>query len=384
MPERKRKKILFVFGTRPEAVKLAPLIWRMRSDSRFNPRIAVTGQHKEMLEQVMKVFRLKAHHSLAIMKKNQDLFDVTSKGLTALRAVMAKEKPDMVVVQGDTTSTLVGTLAAYYSRVPVGYVESGLRSDNKYNPFPEEVNRRMTTHAADLHFAPTAQARENLLREGISAKSIKVTGNTAVDAILYMKEDILRKDSGMLRNRYAFTRNNNPVLLVTAHRRESFGEGIRDICKALREIAVKNRNAELVYPVHLNPNVRSHVMRILGGHSNIHLLEPLPYRDFVYLMMHSHIILTDSGGIVEEAPSLGKPVLIMRELTERPEAVYTGAAKLVGTSRSSIVMAVTSLMNDSKAYKAMASSKNPYGDGKASERITRETARYFRAPRSNK
>jgi len=383
MQERTRKKILFVFGTRPEAVKLAPLIWKLRADDRFNPRIAATGQHREMLAQVMRVFKLKAHHSLDIMKKDQDLFDVTSDGLRALRPVMKKERPDMVVVQGDTTSTLVGALAAYYCRVPVGYVESGLRSDNKYNPFPEEINRRMTTHAVDLHFAPTPQARGNLLREGISPRNIKVTGNTAVDAILYMKGEILKRGTGRLLPKHGFARSGKPVILITAHRRESFGQGIKSICEALKEIAVQNRNAELVYPVHLNPNVRTHVMRILGGQSNIHLLDPLPYRDFVHLMMISHIILTDSGGIVEEAPSLGKPVLIMRELTERPEAVQTGAARLVGTSSSSIVKAVSGLLNDKKDYLSMVRSKNPYGDGRASEKIAKELARFFRLDRRN-
>jgi UDP-N-acetylglucosamine 2-epimerase (non-hydrolysing) len=365
-----RKKILFVFGTRPEALKLAPLILLMRRDSLFSPRVCVTSQHREMLEQALRLFGIKPHHDLDIMKKDQSLFDVTSKCIKSLEAVLRKESPHMVIVQGDTTSTFVASLAAFYMKIPVGHVEAGLRTEEKYSPFPEEINRRLTTHISDLHFAPTKRAMENLLREGIRRRSIHVTGNTAVDVLLLVKKNIeaSKPKRNKLQKHCGFLQGENPLLLVTAHRRESFGEGIKNICKALREIAL-SRPVEIVYPVHLNPNVKKPVQKILKGLDNVHLVEPLGYESFVYLMTKSHLILTDSGGIQEEAPSLKKPVLVMRSVTERSEAVEAGAAQLVGTKTREITKTTLKILDDKAAYKNMLVSKNPFGDGKASERI---------------
>ncbi|MBI4824745.1 MAG: UDP-N-acetylglucosamine 2-epimerase (non-hydrolyzing) [Nitrospirae bacterium] len=362
-------KILFILGTRPEAIKLAPLILKTIDDKRFVPRLCVTAQHREMLDQVLRVFRIKPHYDLNIMKENQSLFEVTSKSLTAIEGVLRKEKPDMVIVQGDTTSTFTASLASFYLKIPVGHVEAGLRTNYKYQPFPEEINRRLTTHIADLHFAPTNKARENLLKEGISKDKITVTGNTAVDALLHIKTQLASNRKKTEKLKKEFPMLDGTLVLVTAHRRESFGEGFKNICSALREIAQRNPAITIIYPVHLNPNVRGPVMRILKGIRNIHLIEPLEYETFVYLMMKSYIILTDSGGIQEEAPSLGKPVLVMRDVTERKEAISAGVARLVGTKKTSIVKAVEKLIYDKKAYREMTGHKNPYGDGLASERI---------------
>lgn len=362
-------KILFIFGTRPEAIKLAPLILRMREDKRFRAKVCVTAQHREMLDQVLKLFRIKPHYDLNIMRENQSLFDVTSKNISAIGNVLEKEMPDMVIVQGDTTSTFVGSLSAFYLKIPVGHVEAGLRTDCKYQPFPEEINRRLTTHIADIHFAPTNKAKKNLLKEGILEDKIKVTGNTAIDALLYIKSQLEADRKKQERLKKYFTMLDGTLILVTAHRRESFGEGMKNICGALKELALRNPDVRILYPVHLNPNVLRPVMSILKGIENVYLTEPLRYEEFVYLMMNAHIILTDSGGIQEEAPSLGKPVLVMREVTERKEAIEAGVARLIGTKKTSIIRAVEELLYDKTAYREMVGHKNPYGDGRASERI---------------
>jgi UDP-N-acetylglucosamine 2-epimerase (non-hydrolysing) len=329
-----------------------------------------------MLDQVLGLFRVRPDYDLNIMRKGQDLFDITARGLSALRGVLKKERPDMVVVQGDTTTTLAGSLAAFYMQVPVAHVEAGLRTEYKYKPFPEEINRRLTSHLADLHFAPTKGAAGNLMGEGVPRRSVTVTGNTAIDALLYTKEGIQGRP-GKFRNVFPFLRDDMCMVLVTAHRRESFGEGFRNICEAIREIAEKRPGVQLVYPVHLNPNVRRQVNRMLKGVENVFLTEPVGYEPFVYLMMRSYLILTDSGGIQEEAPSLGKPVLVMREVTERAESVEAGVSMLVGPKREAIKKAVFGLLDDRTLYRKMSGRKNPYGDGRASGRITEKIAEYM-------
>lgn len=372
-------KILFVFGTRPEAIKLAPLILKMKKDGRFLPRVCVTAQHRDMLDQVIGLFRIKPDYDLDIMMESQSLFDIAARSLASLERVLRKETPDMVVVQGDTTSTFAGSLAAFYMQIPVGHVEAGLRTDDKYRPFPEEINRRLTSHIADLHFAPTKRARDNLLEEGIPGDGITVTGNTAVDALLFVKAGIQTSKTKQkrLRKAFPFLDEDKPVVLVTAHRRESFGEGLRNICEALKEIALNN-NVKVVYPVHLNPNVKKPVTDILKAAKNVHLIGPQEYEPFVYLMMNAYLILTDSGGIQEEAPTLGKPVLVMRTVTERPEAVKAGAARLVGTEKHTIVGTVERLLHDKRAYREMTGHNNPYGDGRASERIIKAILKMHR------
>jgi UDP-N-acetylglucosamine 2-epimerase (non-hydrolysing) len=377
-----RYKVLFVFGTRPEAIKLSPVILRMKKDRRFLPRVCVTAQHREMLDQVLGLFRIRPDHDLNIMSKGQDLFDITARGLSQLKKVLVKESPDMVVVQGDTTTTLAGSLAAFYMQIPVAHVEAGLRTEHKYKPFPEEINRRLTSHLADLHFAPTRGAAANLVNEGIPRKRISATGNTAVDALLMVKEGI-EKGSGKTGSRskfkklFPFLRDDRRMILVTAHRRESFGEGFRNICGAIREIAQKRDDVQIVYPVHLNPNVKRPVNRMLRGMENVILIEPVGYEPFVYLMLRSYLILTDSGGIQEEAPSLGKPVLVMREVTERMESVEAGVSMLVGADRGAIVKSALRLLDDGRLYGRMARRKNPYGDGRASERIVEKINGYL-------
>ena len=352
-------KVLFIFGTRPEAIKLAPLIHELQKRPQFEARICVTAQHREMLDQVLQAFSLTPHHDLDVMQAGQDLFDVTARCLTALRQVLETERPGWVVVQGDTTTTFAGALAAFYLGLRVAHVEAGLRTHDKSRPFPEEINRRLTSHLADLHFAPTARARQCLLDEGIPQERIYVTGNTGVDALFYVR--------GLPRDRWPAAPGRR-LIPVTGHRRESFGEGFKRICAALARIA-ERRDVEIVYPVHLNPQVQQPVRKMLGGLANVRLIEPLSYVPFVGLMEASYLILTDSGGIQEEAPSLGKPVLVMREVTERPEAVEAGTVKLVGTDVERIARAVNELLDDPKAYQQMSRAHNPYGDGKASARI---------------
>jgi len=378
---RHRKKILLVFGTRPEAIKLAPVVRELRRHpAQFRTRICVTAQHREMLDQVLTLFGIRTHHDLNIMQRGQSLEDVTSRVLLGMKEVLAAERPDMMLVQGDTTTVMAAALAAFYAGVPVGHVEAGLRTWNKRSPFPEEINRVIATHLCDLHFAPTAQSRDNLLREGIPADRIIVTGNTVIDALFHVRANVLRSRKKFERTFRGidFSRR---IILVTGHRRENFGEGFQSICRALRAIALRHSDVAVVYPVHLNPNVQAPVRSMLGALPNVHLLDPLPYLPFVFLENASFLILTDSGGVQEEAPSLGKPVLVMRNHTERPEAVRAGTVRLVGTSERKIVREVERLLADRRAYAAMSKAHNPYGDGRASGRIVRALRLYLRDAR---
>lgn len=360
----KRYRFLFIFGTRPEAIKLAPLILKFRDVG--NVRVCVTGQHREMLDQVLRFFSIVPNYNLNVMVKNQSLFTVTVKSLKLLEKVIEKSRPDLVIVQGDTTTAFAGALAGFYKRIKVAHVEAGLRSFNKFSPFPEEINRILVGHIADYHFAPTKKAKDNLLKENISGKNIFVVGNTVIDA-LFMGLDIMKKDETKIFDYFDFVDFSKKVILVTGHRRESFGKPFENICHALKEIA--EEDVEIVYPVHLNPNVRGHVCPILKNIKNIHLIEPLEYPYLIWLMSKSYLILTDSGGIQEEAPSLGKPVLVLRDVTERMEGIKAGSALLVGTNKGSIVAATKVLLYNEVQYNTMARSRNPYGDGKSSIRI---------------
>lgn len=366
-------KVMLVFGTRPEAIKMAPLVKGLQACSSLQAVVCVTAQHREMLDQVLRLFNIVPEHDLNIMKPGQDLFDITRNILQGLKDVFQQEQPDLVLVHGDTTTTLAASLAAYYARSPVGHVEAGLRTGNKHAPFPEEMNRRLTSALADIHFAPTPASQANLLREGISANSIHVTGNTVIDTLLAVVEK-LRSDQALqadFAQRFSFLDPQRRLVLVTGHRRENFGDGFQNICNALADIASEHPDVQVLYPVHLNPNVRQPVNDILAarGLANVYLIDPVDYLPFVYLMDRAHIIVTDSGGIQEEAPSLGKPVLVMRDTTERPEAVEAGTVKLVGTSRERIVSEARRLLMDEQAYASMARAHNPYGDGKAVDRI---------------
>lgn len=367
-------RVLSVFGTRPEAIKMAPVIRELQKHpDKFECRVCVTGQHRSMLDQVLSLFSLVPDYDLDIMKPGQDLFDVTANVLLRLRDILATDKPDLVLVHGDTTTSMAASLAAFYRRIPVGHVEAGLRTHNKYSPFPEEINRTVTGVIADLHFAPTEAARQNLLKVGVKSKYITVTGNTVIDALLDVVR-LIESDSEtmqQLAQRFSFLNPDRRLILVTGHRRENFGAGFEDICRALVDIAVQRPDVEILYPVHLNPNVREPVFRILGdaGLDSIHLIDPVDYLPFVYLMRRSTLIITDSGGVQEEAPSLGKPVLVMRDTTERPEAVDAGTVKLVGTCRNTILRETLHLLDSAAAYKAMSLSHNPYGDGLAAQRI---------------
>jgi UDP-N-acetylglucosamine 2-epimerase (non-hydrolysing) len=366
-------KVLFVFGTRPEAIKMAPVIKALqRYPERFETLVCVTAQHRQMLDQVLELFEIVPNYDLDIMKPGQDLFDITCNVLQGLKGVLEKVRPDIVLVHGDTTTTMAAALAAFYCRIPVGHVEAGLRTHNKFAPFPEEVNRTVAGVLSDIHFAPTESARQNLLREGIADESITVTGNTVIDALLVVVAK-LRHDATLqteMAQRFSFLQERKWLILVTGHRRENFGEGFENICLALKEIAETHADVEIVYPVHLNPNVQEPVRRILSDCPSVHLIEPQDYLPFVWLMDRSYLIITDSGGVQEEAPSLGKPVLVMRDTTERPEAVTAGTVKLVGTDRAKIVATARQLLTDPTAYDAMSEAHNPYGDGKAAERIT--------------
>lgn len=364
-------KVLTVFGTRPEAIKMAPLALQLAADERFNAKVCVTAQHREMLDQVLDLFELKPDFDLNLMKPGQDLTDVTTGILQGMKNVFAEFKPDIVLVHGDTATTFAATLAAYYQQIPVGHVEAGLRTGNIYSPWPEEGNRKLTGALAEKHFAPTSNSQQNLLNEGINANRIYVTGNTVIDALLEVikKLDTNQPLAAELAERFSFLDANKKMVLVTGHRRESFGGGFERICQALANTAKQHPEIEIVYPMHLNPNVREPVNRLLAEVNNIHLIEPLDYLPFVYLMNRSHIILTDSGGIQEEAPSLGKPVLVMRDTTERPEAVAAGTVKLVGTNTDTITNELHNLLTDQAAYQQMSVAHNPYGDGKACQRI---------------
>lgn len=364
----KRKKVMVIVGTRPEAIKLAPVVLELKKHgAHFETEICVTGQHREMLDQMLRVFGLRPDHDLGVMKAGQDLADVTAACLTGLDRVFRQNRPHLVLVQGDTTTTLAASLAAYYQHIPVGHVEAGLRTGKKNDPFPEEVNRRLATHLADFHFAPTNVAAENLHCEGVGPENILITGNTVIDA-LRVTQARLREDPTLAADVLGPT-DRFRIILVTAHRRESFGLPFRRICEAVRLLAKKRPDVLVVYPVHLNPNVQAPVHEILDGIPNVKLLAPLDYVSFVAFMQRAYVLLTDSGGIQEEGPALGKPVLVMREVSERPEAIAAGTACLTGTDPERILKSVTSLLDDPVCYERMSNRPNPYGDGRAAERI---------------
>jgi UDP-N-acetylglucosamine 2-epimerase (non-hydrolysing) len=363
------KKIAVIFGTRPEAIKLAPVIIALKADGHFDCRVCVTAQHREMLDQVLKVFDISPDIDLNLMQPNQTLAGLTAKAISAIDGYLAEENPDMVIIQGDTTTVFCAALCAFYHKIPVGHVEAGLRTGNRYSPFPEEINRVLATHLSTLHFAPTNKSRNNLIKEGISPDKIYVTGNTVIDA-LYLALDKVKANPTVIPDLpEGIMENGQPMVLITGHRRENFGDGFKNICKAIKTLAEKFSKVEFIYPVHLNPNVQEPVYSLLDKQKNIHLIEPLGYLPFVALMNRATIILTDSGGVQEEAPSLGKPVLVMRETTERPEAVEMGTVKLVGINKEKIIDNISKLLTDEKAYNAMANTVNPYGEGKATGRI---------------
>lgn len=365
------KKILTVFGTRPEAIKMAPLVHALAADERFEAKCCVTAQHREMLDQVLELFGITPDYDLNLMKVGQTLNDVTARILLELKPVLQEFKPDIVLVHGDTATTLSAALASYYEQIPVGHVEAGLRTGNIYSPWPEEGNRKLTGSLTQYHFSPTETAKGNLLKENIDSNNIYVTGNTVIDALLMIQNKITTDEAlnAELAAQFPFLDESKKLILVTGHRRESFGGGFERICEALAQTAKEHPNTQILYPMHLNPNVREPVNRILAGISNIYLIDPQQYLPFIYLMSRSYIILTDSGGIQEEAPSLGKPVLVMRDATERPEAVESGTVKLVGTDVEKITSNLTKLLTSESAYQAMSFAHNPYGDGKACQRI---------------
>ena len=369
------KKILLVFGTRPEAIKMAPLVKALQKDTEhFETRVCVTAQHRQMLDQVLEVFGITPEYDLNIMAPNQDLYDITAKVLLGLREVLKDFRPDTVLVHGDTTTSMAASLAAFYMQIPVGHVEAGLRTYNMLSPWPEEMNRQVTDRICTYYFAPTEQSRANLLQENIDAKKIFITGNTVIDALL-MAVDIISTTAGVKEKmakelqEKGYTVGDREYIFVTGHRRENFGDGFLHICKAIKELAALHPEMDIVYPVHLNPNVQKPVYELLSGLSNVYLISPLDYLPFIYAMQHSTLLLTDSGGVQEEAPSLGKPALVMRDTTERPEAVEAGTVKLVGTNAEAIVSNVTALLLDKEMYKRMSETHNPYGDGQACERI---------------
>lgn len=364
-------KVLTVFGTRPEAIKMAPLVHALTNDKAFESKVCVTAQHREMLDQVLHLFEIIPDYDLDIMTPGQDLTDITCRILEGMKPILLSFKPDVVLVHGDTATTMATSLAAFYQRILVGHVEAGLRTGNLYSPWPEEANRKIASHLAMYHFAPTEYSRRNLRGESIPDHRIFVTGNTVIDALFWVRNKVMNDATiqASLAAQYPFLDQNKKMLLVTGHRRESFGNGFERICHALAEIAKSHPDIQVVYPVHLNPNVSEPVQRILQGINNIILIDPQDYLPFIYLMNNAYLILTDSGGIQEEAPALGKPVLVMRDTTERPEAVEAGTVRLVGTQTEKIVQAVTQLLTDDDAYQKMSRAHNPYGDGKACLRI---------------
>ena len=365
-----KKKVMVVFGTRPEAIKMAPVVEALKATPGIETIVVVTAQHRQMLDQVLDLFGITPDEDLNVMQPGQTLAGLTSRILQGMDEVIVRRKPDIVLVHGDTTTTFATSLAAFYNRTAIGHVEAGLRTGNLYSPWPEEANRKLTGSLAALHFAPTERSRENLLNEDVPADLIHVTGNTVVDALLAVIDKIGRNNGleASLAARFPFLDPSKRLILVTGHRRENFGDGFEQICHALKAIADRG-DTQVVYPVHLNPNVQEPVNRILGDQTAVHLIEPEDYLPFVYLMSRAHIIVTDSGGIQEEAPSLGKPVLVMRDTTERPEALDAGTVLLVGTDSQRIVAQVNRLLDDADAYDSMARAHNPYGDGKAAERI---------------
>jgi UDP-N-acetylglucosamine 2-epimerase (non-hydrolysing) len=371
-----KKKIMLVFGTRPEAIKMAPLYHALKAcPQQFETQVCVTAQHRQMLDQVLRVFEINPDIDLNLMKAGQDLYDVTASVLIGMRDVLRQHKPDALLVHGDTTTSLAAAMAGFYAGVPVGHVEAGLRTHDVYAPFPEEFNRQVASKVTRWHFAPTEFSQQNLLNERVDEDQISVTGNTVIDALLWVLARI-DSDAGrqseltsFLDDRLPFAWQSGRFVLITGHRRENFGDGFLQICEALKDLAARYPNVHFVYPVHLNPNVQQPVKSLLADLPNVHLIEPLDYEPFVYLLKHSHIVLTDSGGIQEEAPSLGKPVLVMRDVTERPEAVDAGTVILVGANRERIVANVSDLLENDAIYKRMSRAHNPYGDGKACERI---------------
>lgn len=377
-----KKKVLFVFGTRPEAIKMAPVILEFKKYKKeIITRVVVTAQHRQMLDQVLNLFEITPDYDLNIMKREQTLTQITTSVLTKLEKIIIKEKPDLILVQGDTTTTLAGSLSAYYQKISLGHIEAGLRTGNKYHPYPEEINRLLTDYLADLHFAPTKTAKNNLIRMGVNKESIYVTGNTVIDALFLAlkKKRTLNYQLSTIENKISplFSFRNYRLILVTAHRRESLGEPLQNICLALSELIRIYPDIKIIFSVHKNPKVQREVLKILSKKERIILTEPLDYGQFCYVMEKSYLILTDSGGIQEEAPSLGKPVLVMREVTERPEAVRAGTVKVVGRDKERIIREVRELLDNPAVYQKMAKAINPYGDGKAAERITSFILYYF-------
>jgi UDP-N-acetylglucosamine 2-epimerase (non-hydrolysing) len=368
------KKILLVFGTRPEAIKMVPIIKALKRDKNFDAKVCVTAQHREMLDQVLEIFDIVPDYDLNIMNPMQDLFDVTSNVILGMRTVLNDFKPSIVLVHGDTTTTSASALAAFYHKIKVGHIEAGLRTNNIYSPWPEEANRQITSVIANFHFAPTRTSQNNLLKENKDRKNILICGNTVIDS-LFLVLDKIEKNSGLKKeivnniSKQYELKNEKKIILVTGHRRENFGKGFIDICKAIKMIADNNPTVDIVYPVHLNPNVQKPVRKMLSGSHNIFLIDPMSYQSFIYIMSKSYFIITDSGGIQEEAPSLGKPVLVMRDTTERPEALKAGTVKLVGTNPNVILKESQKLLDNKKEYDKMSKAHNPYGDGFASEKI---------------
>jgi len=368
-------KVMLVFGTRPEAIKMAPLYHALKATTGIQTSVCVTAQHRQMLDQVLKVFEIYPDIDLNLMKSGQDLFDVTTSVLLEMRRILRQQQPDVVLVHGDTTTTLATAMAAFYAGVSVGHVEAGLRTHDIYAPFPEEFNRQVASKVTRWHFAPTSISKQNLLAERVSAEAITVTGNTVIDALLW----VLKKIEDFPQRRFAlndflsdllpFNWRDTRFVLITGHRRENFGDGFLQICEAIKEVAKRYPALHFVYPVHLNPNIQQPINEVLDGLVNVHLIDPLDYEPFVYLLKHSYIVLTDSGGIQEEAPSLGKPVLVMRDVTERPEAIDAGTVRLVGANRQRIVENICELMDNEESYRSMSRAHNPYGDGKACARI---------------
>lgn len=363
------KKLLIIFGTRPEAIKMAPLVKAFQKENSFETKVCVTAQHRQMLDQVLNFFEITPDYDLDLMKPNQNLYTLTADIITELKKVLDDFKPDFVFVHGDTTTTMASSIAGFYAGAKVCHIEAGLRTFDKYAPFPEEINRKVTGCIADYHFAPTQKSKENLLAERVDEKSILVTGNTVIDALMFSSKkvkNIHNSEIGVLKN---IVEKDKKLILVTGHRRENHGQGFINICEALKEIAIRNTDVQIVYPVHLNPNVKEPVYNILSGINNVKLIDPLSYPAFVWLMNESFMIITDSGGVQEEAPSLGKPVLVMRDTTERPEAVEVGTVILVGTDKEKIIVESEKLLKDEVEYRKMSTLHNPYGDGKACEKI---------------
>tara|TARA_Y100000996_G_scaffold396496_1_gene362650 strand:+ start:19918 stop:21072 length:1155 start_codon:yes stop_codon:yes gene_type:complete len=372
-----KKVILVVFGTRPEAIKMAPVILSLKKTNKFNIKVCVTAQHRQMLDQVNKIFDISPDIDLNIMKENQNLFDVTTTVMNSMKIVLDDLKPDLILVHGDTTTSFAAALAAFYQNIPLGHIEAGLRTNNLRSPFPEEFNRRVTGLVSNIHFAPTLQSKKNLMNEGVGPSNILITGNTVIDALMHTNKKL---DEGKLLHKkvlrglqkyISFNPKSKNYILITGHRRENFGKKFESFCNAIKELSEKYPNLQFIYPVHLNPNVLKPTNKILKNCNNVTLIEPVNYLEFIFLMKYSHLIITDSGGIQEEAPSLNIPVLVTREVTERPEGVKSGAIKLVGTNKKNIISNVSLLLNDKKQYEKMANAKNPYGDGSASDTITK-------------